>query len=92
MFAPRCRPLRSALVVAAGALALLAASARPLAAGVDRWTPIGLTGGPVEWLLADPLVAGTAYCATSSDGPFKTVDGGRRWVRIRRGLPAGEVR
>jgi photosystem II stability/assembly factor-like uncharacterized protein len=62
----------------------------PLAAGIDRWTSVGPTGGRVEVVALDPSDPATLYAGTAT-GLFKTTDGGRRWVELAGGLPKQEV-
>ena len=72
--------------------ALLASlfAAAPAAAGVDRWTPTGPPGGPVERLVADPAHPGHLYAIVDPDELFRTVDGGRRWLPVRTRRPTSE--
>src|SRR5689334_2479161 len=77
------RPLLSALL-----LTTLAIHARPVAAGVDRWTPIGPEGGEIVSLAADPAAPGTLYAGTVYGGVWKSLDGGSSWVPTVEGLPA----
>lgn len=46
----------------------------------------GPFGGVVVQLLADPDETGTLYLAAFGSGVYKSVDGGRRWVAMSRGL------
>lgn len=75
------------LLAAAGAAALGSLfGPPPAAAGVNVWTPLGLNGGGVVAVLADPADARVAYAATHSAGVFKSSDGGASWQEASRGL------
>ncbi len=83
---------RTVLVVTVVAVVLTAAPP-PLAAGVDRWTPIGLPGGTIDSLAVDPTDADVAYALVGVqlndlDGPYRTLDGGESWEPVRGELPA----
>jgi photosystem II stability/assembly factor-like uncharacterized protein len=73
------------------ALLLLAALARPAAAAVDRWTPLGPEGGTVLALAADPASPGTVYAGTDGGGVWKSTDGGSTWRSASEGLAAPDV-
>ena len=66
-----------------GAVAALAAA----------WKPAGLSGITTYQLAVDPSGPGIVYAATtggpSRAGLAKSVDGGRSWVPLERGLPLG---
>ncbi|HSF43521.1 MAG TPA: hypothetical protein VLT87_27255 [Thermoanaerobaculia bacterium] len=65
-------------------LSVLLAAAGPLAAGVDRWTPVGPEGGAVLSLSSAP---GVIYAATAAGGVFKSTDHGAAWTPASAGLP-----
>ena len=69
-------------------LTILTLLARPAAAGVDRWTPIGPEGGEIVSLAADPDAPGTLYAGTVYGGVWKSLDGGGSWAPTAEGLPA----
>jgi len=50
----------------------------------------GLPANGTRAFAFDPQRAGTLYAATT-EGVFKTTNGGRSWTRASRGLPAGEA-
>lgn len=89
--APRQRILRVLPNVLPLFLVAVLTGAAPAAAGVDRWTPAGPPGGTVNALVVDPSRPDHLYAATARDGLYKSLDGGRRWLRLRKGLPAGGV-
>ena len=72
-------------------LLVLASLARPAAAGVDRWTPIGPDGGTVQALAADPGTPGTLYAGTDGGGVWKSTDGGIHWLSASRGLGSPDI-
>jgi photosystem II stability/assembly factor-like uncharacterized protein len=72
-------------------LTILVLLARPAAAGVDRWTPIGPEGGQIVSLAADPDAPGTLYAGTVGGGVWKSVDGGGSWAPTPEGLPAESI-
>jgi len=67
---------------------LLTLLAHPVAAGVDRWTPIGPEGGGILSLAADPDAPGILYAGTLGGGVWKSLDGGGSWAPTAGGLPA----
>jgi len=70
---------------------LLPLLAHPVAAGVDRWTPIGPDGGEIWSLAADPGAPGTLYAGTEGGGVWKSLDGGASWAATPEGLPAETI-
>ena len=81
------RRLSTALLLAS----LMPVLARPAAAGVDRWTPIGPEGGALLSLAADPDSPGTLYAGTSYGGVWKSLDGGGSWAHTVEGLGGPSV-
>jgi len=79
----------SRLVRALGFSALLL-TADPLAAGVDRWTPLGPDGGGVTALAVASGVSGLVYAGTAAAGVFTSRDGGSTWQPALTGLPSGD--
>lgn len=71
-------------LIAAGNLFALAGGTtlEPRGAGLPSQGTLGFA--------FDPRLAGTLYAATT-EGVFKTVDGGLSWTRAGRGLPAGQA-
>lgn len=67
-------------------LLILFAFAAPARAGVGRWTPIGPYAGSVWALTADPADPRVFYSSTS-EGIYRSADGGATWRLLRRGLP-----
>lgn len=59
--------------------------ALPAAAGVGIWTPLGPDGGSVWALAVDPADPDVVYAGTTN-GMFKSTDGGETWTAISRGL------
>jgi hypothetical protein len=57
--------------------------------GDADWTDLGL-GRPVKAIGLDPLFSSTFF-ASSTDGLFRTVDGGKNWEEAGEGIPAGPV-
>lgn len=55
------------------------------AEAANVWTSIGLDGGEILSLAADPQKAGVLYAGTWQ-GVFKSTDGGATWVRSSEGL------
>ncbi len=51
----------------------------PLAAGVNRWTPIGPPGGYVTVLTAAPSKPATIYAGLEAGGVFRSLDHGQTW-------------
>lgn len=72
-------------------LVLLVFAARPSAAGVDRWTPLGPDGGTVTALAADPQVHGTLYAGTDGGAVWKSLDGGLHWFSASEGLASSGI-
>jgi photosystem II stability/assembly factor-like uncharacterized protein len=72
-------------------LATLTFLARPAAAGVDRWTPIGPEGGEIVTLAADPDAPDTLYLGTAAGGVWKSLDGGASWAPLVEGLGAAPI-
>ena len=58
---------------------LCAAMASPLAAGVNRWTPIGPPSGYVNVVTAAPSRPATIYAGLSIGGIFRSLDQGQTW-------------
>src|SRR5713226_8245046 len=69
---PVPNPLRSLVL-------LLVLSALPVIAGDNRWTIKGPYGGTVSKLAFDPVNPSIAYAA-SSNGIFRSADGGQHWA------------
>lgn len=51
----------------------------PAAAGINWWTPVGPYGGTIPSLAVDPSHPNVLYAATSN-GIFKSTDGGAHWA------------
>lgn len=68
------------------ALISLGAVASTLGAGVNRWTPSGLTGGTVTAVAFDPNRPAILYAGTADAGVWKSLDSGRSWRAASRGL------
>jgi photosystem II stability/assembly factor-like uncharacterized protein len=91
------RPAARLLVALALAGALgTAPGAQPWAPGVESagWTGSGLEGAPVSLLALERSVPGLMYAGlqVAPDGRAgvrKSVDGGKSWITLERGLPAG---
>lgn len=81
----RVRLLSSLLVL------FVAFAARPAAAGIDRWTPIGPDGGTIAVLAADPQSHGTLYAGTAGGAVWKSLDGGAHWFSASEGLQSFDV-
>ncbi len=77
------RTAAALVVVLAGA----GAGARPAAAGVDFWTPLGPDGGRIDALAVSPAQAGLLWAGSDGAGVYRSLDGGATWVRTSRGLP-----
>ncbi|MGH9362771.1 MAG: hypothetical protein ACRD2T_12725 [Thermoanaerobaculia bacterium] len=71
-------------------LVLLAASAAPLAAGVNRWTRIGPYGGVVTELATAASRPRLVYAALQGGNVFRSPDAGRSWA-FAGGVPATRV-
>src|SRR6185369_7318116 len=71
------------LVVFAGLLAL---TARPAAAGLDRFTPSSPIDGQILAVAADPHVPGTLLAVTDFHGLYRSADSGRSWSYSGAGL------
>lgn len=69
---PLPNPLRSLVL-------LLVLFALPVIAGDNRWTIKGPYGGTVNKLAFDPVNPSIVYAA-SSNGVFRSADGGQNWV------------
>ncbi len=78
--------MRSALL-----LMTVSLLARPAAAGIDRWTPIGPDGGYVMSIAAHPDAPATLYVGTSGGGVWKSLDGGGSWGPTPDGLPSTPI-
>ena len=87
MASTRFRRLSTVLLLAS----LMPVLARPAAAGVDRWTPIGPEGGEILSLAADPDSPGTLYAGTYYGGVWKSLDGGGSWAPTVEGLVGPSV-
>jgi photosystem II stability/assembly factor-like uncharacterized protein len=68
----------------------LCLAARPVAAGVNYWSPIGPDGGTVSFLTAAPSNSRILYAGTPG-GVFRSTDGGAHWMRASRGLPPNDI-
>ena len=77
------------------ALVLLVAASASRPAAAAPWRPGGLNGLTVAQLSVDPSGAGIVYggvrppSAAGRTNLYKTVDGGRNWMPLERGLPFG---
>ena len=84
---------RARLLVLAALLAGLIGQRGALGAFAATWKPAGLSGVTTYQLAVDPSGPGIVYAATtggsSRAGLAKSVDGGRSWVPLERGLPLG---
>src|SRR5437773_11016800 len=67
---------------------LIAVPAPPADAGVNTWTSARLYGGTVYGLAASPANPSIVLAGTGGAGVFRSTDGGVRWHRSSRGLPA----
>ncbi|MEP7012147.1 MAG: hypothetical protein ABJC13_17635 [Acidobacteriota bacterium] len=76
------------LARASVALLVLGTVASALHAGVNRWTPSGVTGGTVTAVAFDPSQPAILYAGTADAGVWKSLDGGRSWRAASRGLDA----
>jgi photosystem II stability/assembly factor-like uncharacterized protein len=84
---------RHALAASAGvALAAIPGAARA------QWRPAGLAGAAIQRLLPDPADDGVLYATGVAAGGsagrtalFKSLDAGRSWLTLERGLPGGFV-
>ncbi|HEY0782781.1 MAG TPA: hypothetical protein VGE98_10020, partial [Thermoanaerobaculia bacterium] len=74
---PRRGPT-SALLLALAGIVLSIAAASPLAAGANRWTPVGPSGGAARAVAAAATQPGTAY-AVVADRVYRTADAGTTW-------------
>jgi photosystem II stability/assembly factor-like uncharacterized protein len=90
--------LRSLIGLAMAALALglpAGGALTPAPSLASSIQPGGLAGIAVQGLAVDRSGPGIVYAATAGGEPgnrprlYKTVDGGRSWVRLERGLPPG---
>lgn len=72
---------------------LCAALASPLAAGVNRWTPIGPPSGYVNVITAAPSRPATIYAGLSIGGIFRSLDHGQTWqaTRFKIGSPVFDI-
>ncbi|HEU5318964.1 MAG TPA: hypothetical protein VFX49_22835, partial [Chloroflexota bacterium] len=84
---------REALAMAGGA----ALAVRPRAAGA-QWRPAGLAGTAIQRVVPDRANEGVLYAsgAAAAGGAgrtafYKSLDAGRSWFTIERGLPLGFV-
>ncbi|HEX2034489.1 MAG TPA: hypothetical protein VHS99_09920 [Chloroflexota bacterium] len=88
----RTTALAMHLVAAVASLAGLTISTPAMAAG---WRPAGLADTPVSQIALDQATPNVIYAGVQSPGPSgrtgvrKTTDGGRGWMPLERGLPAG---
>jgi photosystem II stability/assembly factor-like uncharacterized protein len=60
--------------------------------GGETWSLMkaGLTNTKVMDLVIDPSNPSILYAGTQGDGVYKTLDGGKEWIAINTGFPAGE--
>ena len=65
---------------------LVSGQATHVSAGVNQWTSIGPTGGPISALVIDPLMPSILYAGTGYAGIFKSVNGGQSWSQVNIGL------
>jgi photosystem II stability/assembly factor-like uncharacterized protein len=61
-------------------LLLFVVSARPAAAGIDRFTPFGPMNGTFESLAVDPRSPTTLLAAVDLNGVYRSDDAGRTWA------------
>ena len=80
-------PMRLRFSVLSLVSLLCAALASPLAAGVNRWTPIGPGGGYVNVVTAAPSRPATLYAGLKTGGVFRSLNHGQTWQAT--GLSAG---
>jgi photosystem II stability/assembly factor-like uncharacterized protein len=78
------------LRVALAIVAVAGLGRRTYAAG-QTWTGLGPEGGRTQALVIDPGAPGTIYAGTSN-GVFRTTNGGGRWTRVSTGLGDPDVR
>ena len=71
--------IRSVSVRLGVAMLLVLVFREPAAAGVNRWTSLGPSGGYVQDLAVDPSDASRVFAATQT-GLFRTTDGGVHWL------------
>ena len=57
------------------------------ATGQQHWIAHGPIGGTIATLEVDPRSPSTIYAGTGGAGVYKSVDGGRSWLRRSSGLP-----
>jgi photosystem II stability/assembly factor-like uncharacterized protein len=70
---------------------VLCLAAAPLSAAPNRWTPFGLTGGPVDSVVIDPAHP-TALWMASAGTVYASTDGGASWNVASSGLEGQGVR
>jgi photosystem II stability/assembly factor-like uncharacterized protein len=80
---------RFRLCLLLGALLALPAGGRVAAA--QPWRSIGPTGGTITQLVFAPSDSRIAYAGTSTNGVFRSDDGGASWSLAGAGLPAGPI-
>jgi photosystem II stability/assembly factor-like uncharacterized protein len=64
----------------------------PASAGSEVWTSHGPEGGPVKYLVIDPVNPTTLYAGLWWGGVFKSTNGGVQWNEANTGLTSHEVR
>lgn len=74
-------------------LLLSPALALPIAAGVNRWTPIGPGGGYVNVITAAPSRPATLYAGLNVGGVFRSLNHGQTWqaTGLRAGLTVRDI-
>ncbi|HQL67398.1 MAG TPA: hypothetical protein PK151_07640, partial [Caldisericia bacterium] len=50
-----------------------------------EWKEInnGIYGGHIHYLIIDPLNSNVIYAGTENGGVFKTINGGKEWIKLK---------
>jgi photosystem II stability/assembly factor-like uncharacterized protein len=84
---PRQSRLRAVVSIAPVLAVLAVALADPARGAVDQWSQIGPFGGRVTDVLFHPGNDRIAFASTSTNGVFRSTDGGQSWTPANVGLP-----